>query len=1259
MKKRILLSVFVLLLCCITCFSQEQIRRQVIIVADQTISRNPRMSSMYDAIKDWIQGEDPKVSKSSEVPDLRFNSDVDDISLFAFAMTGDDVAKIQGTNKSYTAETLLEDFSSALIKKRSSFRSSGKQLNEFLDNDMKSLFDGSDELSKRWFESSPYSQYRCTMSHFVYPTILRQIDKTTSMSECILIVVSDFASGAASERDGKDENNLKDMMGTKFDTVKKLMNEIGKPYERIKYLRFDISDASMQNSNSNNISANQNNGVVAIGSTLKIRSMVVRSPLNIMADLSLKQKSYQGDAYSINSVDIFFDKGDNTSVKKIELNVLNNAGKDILFSEVIADSVTADSWYDSQRKVYRIEAQNLNLGALAVGDSLVFVYNFYTISKDETGKELVPMVLAAPRTVIVDDKVLATGNGWMYVVLLLLLSAAAGISYWGWRRRGKNRDVDLSVKINPISKMRFMDVKEDDDNLHVLDYDCWYIDLDGVGRPIHGEANIHIQGHVSLVSKSFARKYALKVSYKVADLDENFDFSFRPDGKEYDGHLKEKDRIYDIENISADGTFSFDAVAYVEPGLSPDFINRDNVLKLGIYIRVDLIDQNQNSIRILKEVDYSYEFIARPRISNLDLWVAFDPGTSGSCVAFGKGGTPGSTDNIHLALNKVGDSTGEYWMKIFPSKIRINDREQTINKIRKGNIEDMMECLPNQLTGDYWFGNQAQIRWGKNSFQSIKKLLGYANELTIRQSNGKEEKVKGKDLALLLVKGLINHVIDYLKYEQSNNSGMAGICNSLLQNGSFSPSRAIVTVPNNYTLIKIRDMVESVKRTNHFKEVHYLYEAEGVLMSYFHKNWSCLSQKQTMAFIVFDMGGATINATAFKIKVNEKTKTKKNGEVNRYIDTIEVSTVSKVGYSVGGDDIDYALMKAIYDIPSVKESVEKIYGTREDHQKTYKTKILKHIEKLKIDLIERAHSEENKGEMKVGNSVKDLDRFWQFITTMFTEAGKISIPVKPSENDEEYIKDEHKNHCQMTKYVYDKVQDAVRELMNCRELKNQTIEMIFSGRSSLYPGIERTAIEVIKDKEYGCRCDGRWKGFDKDGTGIMDEEKVKTAVAQGACWYAMWRKHIIMRHDIVTSTFGYIDMENNFNVFVPVVEKNSDFKNGYAENEVEVMTPTLQNVLFLQMLGTNYNDIIKKDIRYKKNPIVEVTNDDIHGELKKIKIRIDDKNNFSYVLTIAGQQSLEGKYVAADTDILDENSDAYAFAAINPETKTEKTGGLG
>ena len=197
-----------------------------------------------------------------------------------------------------------------------------------------------------------------------------------------------------------------------------------------------------------------------------------------------------------------------------------------------------------------------------------------------------------------------------------------------------------------------------------------------------------IRGDVSLLSKAFAKDYRLRLAYMIKDLDQNYDFTFRPGGKDHNGENRKEGQYY-YKNLDENGHFEFDAVVYIDTDddgnvKSPEFYGKDNILEMGLYLQVELIDNAGNVLRLLAEENNEknpYKFIVKPNIQNRDLWMAFDPGTSGSCVAYGFGGTPDDMTNIHLAKNFVKD---EGWNPIIPSYITINDSDTTLNKLSAG-----------------------------------------------------------------------------------------------------------------------------------------------------------------------------------------------------------------------------------------------------------------------------------------------------------------------------------------------------------------------------------------------------------------------------------------------------------------------------------------------------------------------------------------------------------------------------------------------
>lgn len=1229
---------------------KEKYDKHVIIVVDQSLSNanNDNMLPVYESLCKLLQNQEMGLDKKLyDIPDdFHFDPNTDEISAFGFALSGEDYYSIvRKRSCGASAKDLFDQFSKNLIQDECSFQRSGENLNDFLKYDLRMYFTGMTPLHQHWRcpanINAEWQQCGLTFSHYVFPIVLRHVDATTPSSQFLLFIVSDFQSGAYGEGDIKDEWLLSDMVGKdRYPRVLSQINALGSPFVRSEYIDFRIG-SSKTDGNRRKLA------VRLMGYKLLMKKTVQKSPIFITSGISpIEQINHEGTIYRISPVIVLFNKDENTYVRKVNLKVTSkDENAKVYFDETVADSVRINDSFDEEHRTFVIDHSNLKLDLKSpVAQPLKFEYTFYTISKDDAGNDIMPYILTASRDVTEKDFDMNGGYLFYFIMDGLIVFVMIVFLYFIWKRRAKSRKATLKYRIDGVSKMRYMDVKDDKvEGLHVVDCDCWYI------KNGETETNIHVRGDVSLKPKFFAKKCSLRVMYMVRDLDQNTDFTFRPAGKDYEGKERSEGKYYEA-NTDSNGHFELDVVACIckDPNgnpKKPNFEKRENILKMGLFIKVEFITDSREVLCVAAEENNEadpYCFIVKPDINNKALWMAFDPGTTGSCVAYGYGGTPDDMTNIHLAKNYVKVGRSEQWNPIFPSCIAINDTEPTLKKVDEG-VEGL------EAGHDFLFGNAAyQQEYHVNRFQSIKKLLGYSKtRLKIYDDKGGERDVSGSDLAHLIIKGLVSNFERFIiENEEDTTMAAKGL---FMPKGKLEPSRAIVAVPNNYTLTKVRDMVDSIKRTHLFKEVHYLYEAEGVMMSYLGMNWKNLHEKQDKVFVVFDMGGATINITAFGLKVNLEVAP--NG--NTFTRDIDLSTVSKVGYCVGGDDIDFAIMHVLYNIPQIKSAFGNDMEKIKSHQKKWKPSILKYVQELKLDLVDRARTISR---VRLGNVFVNKEVFWTSVTKKFEEWG-VGIPAKKDENGNlvipddfwNYIQDELNNQKTMKQYVLDKVRDAVMELMN-NTISNSEIELIFSGRSTLYPGIEEAVLREIRNKKYGCTCKGRWDGFDNNG--ILDAEKVKTAVVKGACWYALWSGRVNLKHDLVTSTFGYIDMVDNERTFVPVVERNMHFEsNGKKKVTVDVKDPELSNVKFIQMLGGNYTDIIKKSIKYKMNPYPEVTANDIKGRIEKIQIEVDDKNNFSYQIVIAGQEPVKGHYEAADTDILDENSEAYAFAAIANNTR--------
>lgn len=1198
--------------------------KHIILLVDQTrdVQEHPSLINIYKLLCDLLLGKNMPQIDGVFPQNFKFNPLMDELSIYSFGLYGN-VANYNtpygrissNCNQDFLVSEFKNDVINSLIQKRGSLQKKGGGITSFLKEDMFNLFSKKDPLYSQIIDNSGI-----TLSYFVYPSIIAQIDVSIPTKEYYVIIVSNYQSGLTGNSDIADVERLKELAHYRMnyvDDFRKYMDLLEEPFYSIKNLSY--------------ISGHQQNDPIIKGFCLRLRSLE-STQVYINSNVNLKETDYGETTYEIGNISLAFNHDE--SILSIDSLALKISDSEEL---VLKESLPIK--YNEENKHYLIPAREVDLHKVyAEGDTLLLEYVFYTTVKNKNGDKLMPMVFVAEReyefakTDIVSKYQAKNRVIMFYMLISLLIILWVYFLRYVYLKRGRGCLVTLDFSIWPITNTKYMEVK----NKKVVSYDCWY------WQEGETDKNISITGIAYIERKLFAKRYKYVVEFYIDDIDVNEDFSFRPDPviREKNGDARVFRKYYPVA-YEANGNFNFNVNAYLSPQIARPNFEHDNILKMEVKMRVARLEGNKRYY--CAEQSHKYSFIVRPEISNSNLWVAFDPGTNGSCMAYGMSSLQTDTDDIYIAENEYEDVVGNKQKSaIFPSRIRINKDSKKIFNSVGFNAEDLQEGE----NGDFLFGNQAEIFWnqkGINCFQSIKKLLGYTTSQKVIGASNQKVEIPGRDLAHLLVRGLYNHFEKYVRNSRVKDKQEYIHKMFVDAEGHFIPQRAIVAVPNNYTMAKIQEMVDSVKRLNQFKEVHYIYESEAVMMSYFRQEWSKLEQIQHKTFMVYDMGGATINATAFRIRVNVESH---RGYKN--IRNIEVKTIAKVGYGIGGDDIDYAIIKFIYDIPVIKGYFEKNGIDVSRHQKQNKTVLIDLARRIKLDLIEK-----NNGTIVDGNILADAFILYSHIREVFNSKFKISLDTSASENDTEYINSEIKEMRTVKRIVFDNVKDAVKELLSSLSGKGE-MELIMSGRSVLYPGIKETVLEEIKVNGFDCSVP--WAGFNNED-GLFDDEKVKSAVAVGACWYAMYSKVINLKHNHLTSTFGYIDMEGMKPRFVPVITKQDVFdEDGNVKKSVVPIDITLNNVKFIQMLGNNYAEILKNDIRHKKNFLDEVFPSQISSQIKQIELTVDNKGNFSYAVFVAGlrdaitiQTNPFSRLTdnSVKTEITDENSDAYSFATRN------------
>ncbi|MDB4584623.1 Hsp70 family protein, partial [Draconibacterium sp.] len=576
-----------------------------------------------------------------------------------------------------------------------------------------------------------------------------------------------------------------------------------------------------------------------------------------------------------------------------------------------------------------------------------------------------------------------------------------------------------------------------------------------------------------------------------------------------------------------------------------------------------------------------------------DVWVGFDPGTTGSCVAVGS-----STENIILAEDRPNN-------RIFTSVLAFNKGADFIPNGSE---------IPKSI---YTYGERSKVlgrrvnEW--RSFHSFKKLLGFKDSFDIDFSNGNILKVNGKMLAGLLVEGLYEDLYKFINRTGFDNR-------EYLSNGSFKPLRAVVAIPNNFTISKTQDMVDCINNFSRFKEIRYVYEAEAVLF-YYLSNYSKFNiegdKLDSETILVFDMGGATINATV--VDVN---KTLFNNRPK-----YEIDLLGKIGYGIGGDTIDYCIAKFILSF------------TKEFPQ-------LKSIDLFKSQVALAGLAFDLKKEF-IANYKSQPYLITAFNLEAYIKRAleiPISIDVKTSEMYKYFVKVSGKyklfEHPLFGKTIYNNIKDAVNEVIELSE-NIQIQKIIFSGRSTLFPMVKETVEKQLS------------KNNNKIKSIALDLEESKTAVAKGACWYGVNKNSVRLNNLKTNASFGFkkTNSADKTDVsFHELVEMGCDFDisnngidsfHGIIDHEDDFAFDG-SKVNFYQVMGKNANKILSEGQKHKFSKIATINLAQITS---KIAMKVSENDEVECVVALKSNPNrpLKETGVVADQEIDEANEEHYTW----------------
>ncbi len=902
------------------------------------------------------------------------------------------------------------------------------------------------------------------------------------------------------------------------------------------------------------------------------------------SDIELVQRGYRSEKFRIPESYIRFTHNDNLKPIEVTLKISipHNGSSTVLFSGSIAKLNSENKWIseytsdddlmtlNKSKSLYFIPSLKMNLDTIINERNFEFIKFEYKVNTSYSMPDASPLnfVYTAERLINKENVIFTTKTTIiiMYyvipiIVLLLIIIYLVVI--------GKPKKIKLAVN-GYLDSFETINYKKYGKLL--TPYKYWDTQSD----------SIIIDGLIKYKSDNylFNWKPDIYLSIQEEDVPQGFDLFLKPDSKTIKEYSKGN-----LMPIKTDRKNKFRFIVSLRQNDINVTINEPLLIsfKIGVLIRESKL------IFIKVELQETIEYKYHLGNDLGDLWVSFDPGTTGSCVAIGN-----HAENISVIEDR-------YNLKIIDSKLIFEITENYI-----GNNGEIPEEL-------YKCGTNANTLFGTNrvaSFQSIKKLLGFKDIKEITFKNNNTLKLTGKELSSLLVKGLYKDLTYFIN--KLNNP-------EFLHNGVFNPQRAVIAIPNNFTISKIQDMVDCVGYLKQFKEVRYVYEAEAVLF-YYLSNYSRFNngdnQFKDENILVFDMGGATINATivsASKLEENQKP-------------IYYINFLGKIGYGIGGDTIDYCLIKFIL---GFSDEYFELKTINFDNNKEQLSKL---AQEIKIEMVNNYH--------------QDFDYLITFANLQKYINNNLGIKLTIEEESKiyQYFKKDSKGkfklltHPLFVNIIFNNVKDAVNEVLDLSD--NCTIDkVIFSGRSTFFPYIKETVEKQLKAK---------------NSVPIkitLEIEESKTAVAHGACWYGINKNAIRLNNLKTNASFGFkhtvtanvADVE-----FIELVQMGCEFNQTNSEVDKVIGTKNLSSdfsfdgakVNFYQVMGKDANQILSKNQKHKFSKIASIR---IPQTTEAIQMVVKEDDDIECKVKLVNNRVLEEKGVVSDQEIADANEEHYTW----------------
>lgn len=1154
----------------------ESVRRHIIVAVDCSGSfqkaelennRDSLKSDLLSLLKSGRLGNSQIKFLSLENEargDIKFfDPSTDELSLFMFGMPGKERASIidrYGRTKSVDNEhAFMREFSHSFIFRHANYGIRSKMDSPDVGPGMYGIVDF-DEFSENWIypmfgDCDIIDYYRrnsskesgtktsaITLSHYVYPLIWYVLHTFDYANEYIMLVLSDYETGN-SEGDGADRREVSYILSQPaMNSFQKQVDILSQSFYRVDYFQ-DVRGKLMMKA-------------------YKIRPRIGLGTddarLVIESDLNLKQTTWHSEVFKTDvPVMLRFDHTELFTPQQLNLVVYDDENQ-LLFEDELAHINNSGKMVDKDNHDI-IKGNNYVLrdlevvlnGVTSSSDFQSLSFRMQMLGTYKVGDTEVPLTYEAKRTILPNN--INFKNPVILIIIMYLIIIALIIVLLIWLYviivRGKRKTLTIELEHSDADEGTYQHVSRERGAV-LLPCD---FPKKGVTKIIYT-----LQGHITKdggmsvswpVSRVFVKPSLtdapVGMTVKVRDAENN--------GWMYVFVKKNHDFSVDLEvDFSRCKSDVKEVRVWLQWKFEPSFplFGRNPFAQSGM---PGVEDESSFADAYCTNVEGFNKFLenahlmygdGREVIHNFvrapyeypDYWVGIDPGTNGSCITIGTG-QGSSADDPKIARVTALDGEG-IEKSIINSLIVIGGSAAQPS----GSVSQWQPTLHYDFGLNAYSHVKQYIDEGAYCYQSIKKLLGY-------KKGGRDGRLKavigsntfefsGLDLQMLLVRALIKQVMSNYVKRIEQDGMLVQIKNNIFPDGIVRSDifkRAVVAIPNNYQLPQILDMVNSVKM-NGFEEVKFIYEPEGILFHYLKQTYHSHKYNEKENIIVFDMGGATINATVFHVDIKVVNKEP----------SYHVRTLSRLGYAVGGDDIDYAIIEYLMHFKHISSLFEND-AARYKWQDEHKTFLVNLAQEFKIAFVQLSDNRDTKGTKDAGTgspvSLSTLDSFRStYLKPIAKEIDltKEDVSFTKEEGDcfsglpfDSCIKNDLLNSVWMQEYVYNKVEDAVLDMMSTQDVKSVSLinKIVFSGRSTMFPIIKERVKAILKKnsrapQEYALNGD------------------LKSPVADGACWYGMFEgKIVFMDNSRVTSSYGFCYTRPGEEPYLELIEQNSRYEN--------------------------------------------------------------------------------------------------------------------